>query len=75
MKFENQRTRILTPDEQRRLLDAAPRKLRALVVLALVTGARVGELLALRWDACDDGFLTFLRTKNGKMRRIPISPP
>ena len=49
LKVENRRTRILTPDEQRRLLEAAPWKMRALV-LALVTGARVGELLGLRWD-------------------------
>jgi len=37
-------------------------------------GARIGELLALRWEQTDDGFLTFLDTKNGKMRRVPIGP-
>jgi hypothetical protein len=30
--------------------------------------ARVGEVLALRWDACQDGFLTFLETRNGNGR-------
>ena len=48
--------------------------MQALVQLALVTGARVGELLALRWDACDEGSLTFLETKNGEMRRVPRTP-
>jgi hypothetical protein len=35
LKVDNRRTRILTEDEQRRLLEAAPRKLRAFVTLAL----------------------------------------
>ena len=73
LKVDNRRTRILTEAEQGALLAACPTKLRALVMLLLITGARVGELLSLRWDACEDGFLTFLETKNGKMRRIPIS--
>ena len=47
---------------------ACSRKLRAIVTLALITGARIGELLALRWEDCQDGFLTFWETKNGKMR-------
>src|SRR5204863_7177277 len=41
--------------------------------LALVTGARIGELLPLRFEDCQDGYLTFLQTKNGKIRRIPIT--
>jgi len=73
LKVDNARTRILTEDEQRALLAACPRKLRAIVTLALITGARVGELLALRWDACQDGYVTFWETKNGRPRRIPIS--
>ena len=74
LKVDNARTRALTEAEQRAVLEAAPRKLRALVALALITRARVGELLALQWEHCDDGALTFLETKNGRMRRIPISP-
>jgi integrase len=74
LKVENRRTRILTEEEQHRLLAACPRKLRAVVTLALITGARIGELLALRWDQCQEGFLIFLETKSGKTRRIPISP-
>jgi integrase len=41
---------ILDPDEVRRLLDAAnPGSDRTLFLTAFVTGAREGELLALRW--------------------------
>jgi len=74
LRVDNRRTRILSDDEQRRLLAVCPKKLRALVMLALITGGRIGELLALRWDQTNDGFLTFLETKNGKVRRIPIGP-
>jgi len=74
LRVDNRRTRILTDEEQRRLLAASPKKLRALVALAPITGARVGELLALRWEDVQEGFLTFWQTKNGRRRRIPLSP-
>jgi integrase len=38
---------VLTDDEQARLIAACPKKLRCLVMLLLLTGARVGETLAL----------------------------
>ena len=38
--------------------------------LALIMGARVGELLGLRWERVADA-LVFLETKNGKPRRSP----
>jgi len=45
---------ILDPDEVRRLLDAAqPGLERTLFLSAFVTGAREGELLALRWSDLD----------------------
>ena len=74
-RVRNRRTRILSEDEQVPLLDACERmpKLQALLKLALITGARIGELLALRWEDCQDGSLTFWDTKNGKVRRIPIT--
>src|SRR5262245_57652063 len=71
--MDNRRWRILTEDEQQRLLTAWPRKLRAVVTLALITAARAGEILALRSAHCQDGYVTFLEMKNGKSRRIPIS--
>jgi integrase len=74
LKVDNRRTRILTLKEQRRILEAAPRKMRALVTLALITGARAGELLGLRWEHVTEDALTFLETKNGRSRRIPLSP-
>jgi integrase len=37
-----------------------------------VTGARIGELLAVRWDDVSQDEVTFLETKNGCMRALPI---
>jgi integrase len=75
LRVQNRRTRILSVDEQRRLLEACERqpRLQALLKLALITGARIGELLTLAWEDCQDGYLTFWNTKNGKVRRIPIT--
>jgi len=57
--------------EQAVLIAACPFKLRCLVMLLLLTGARVGETLALRWeDVSDEGVLTFLHTKTGKIRCV-----
>jgi len=74
LKVDNRRTRILTDAEQAAILGACPGKLRSIVTLALITGARIGELLALRWEHCQDGYVMFLETKNGRTRRIPVSP-
>ena len=74
LRLDNRRTRVLSPDEQRALLAACPRRFRAIVMLALITGARIGEILGLRWEDCTDGALTLWKTKNGKVRRIDMTP-
>ena len=43
------------------------------MTVALITSARIGEVLSLRWEQCRDDYITFLKTKNGKPRRIPLS--
>jgi integrase len=57
------RGRFLADDERERLLNACD----TIVVVALSTGARRGELLNLRWSDVDlkRGTLTFRETKNG----------
>jgi integrase len=79
-----QRTRRLTPDEDTNLLSAAGAltrgagvRLTGLVVAALETGARRGELLGLQWRDVNlaDRELT-IRAENAKdseVRTIPIS--
>lgn len=45
---------VLTPEQARTLVDAAKGyRIETLIILALATGARRGELLALRWQDID----------------------
>lgn len=74
---ETRRERILTAEERSRLLEACEAedpRLHALVVLALTTGGRQGELLGLKWSEIDldTGRVQFLRTKNGLPRSVPL---
>lgn len=69
--------RILTVDERRRLLEAcgAEREdLRLLVLIALHTGARLGELERLTWTDVDlsRAVIHLRETKSGEDRTVPI---
>lgn len=74
------RVRFLTDDERTALLDACTKSqwapLRALVLLAISTGARRGELIGLKWsDVSLDAKApraTVHETKNGDSRMLPI---
>jgi integrase len=72
--------RFLDDDERRRLLDAcraaAWPKLYGLVLLALTSGARRGELLSLCWRDVDlERSIAYLRqTKNGDEGSIVLTP-
>lgn len=80
-KENNARERRLEEGEEAYLLAACRPMLAALVRLALESGARVGELLALRWKDVDlDKHTALVRgiddngTKNGDaIRGIPLS--
>jgi len=73
------RVRFLSEDERQRLLDSCQvsrnSSLYTIVVLALSTGARRGELLSLHWSDVDlkRGMLTFRKTKNGETRAVPVT--
>ncbi|MHC4278100.1 MAG: tyrosine-type recombinase/integrase [Planctomycetota bacterium] len=69
------RLRYLSEDECQILIDACSPHLRPIVVTALNSGMRKGEILSLRWDRIDlrHGFILLDVTKNGKRREIPIN--
>jgi len=61
-RAEDQEMQILTPPEIRRLLDAAHEPVRTLLLCAVLTGMRRGELLGLRWEDIDlEGHRIFVR--------------
>lgn len=71
------RERYLNDDERKSLLDVAEKyglSFYALVVLALSTGMRRGEMLSLRWSQIDfpQCRITLYRTKNGDIRVVPL---
>lgn len=77
--------RFLTFDEARALLDAAEAEWRPMLLVALRTGLRIGELLALRWEDVDlvNARLMVRRTvyrgrmgttKGGRDRQVSLSP-
>lgn len=75
----NARVRFLSPDETKRLLAAArisvwPR-LYLLILLALTTGARRGELLNLRWRSVDlqARVIRIETSKNGEPRTLVLT--
>jgi integrase len=76
----NEKTRFLSDEERARLLEAAQAsswpRLYVLVLMALTTGARKGELMGLRWQDVDlqraEAFVG--RTKNGDPRVLPLVP-
>ncbi|HSA86914.1 MAG TPA: tyrosine-type recombinase/integrase [Nitrospira sp.] len=61
--------------EAERLLQACEEWLRPIVLTALHTGMRKGELLGLTWDCVDmtHGFIRLKQTKNGKARALPLN--
>lgn len=83
-KVNNGRMRFLDKDEQKKLLDAARADrhpyIYDLIVLALCTGARWGEITGLMWKEVDLKTTRPVirlepRTKNGERRTIPITGP
>ena len=73
------RVRFLSDDERTKLLVACKasgwNQLYLLVVMALATGARRGELLGLTWDDIDlnRGIAVLEKTKNDERRALPLT--
>jgi integrase len=75
LEENNRRLRYLSVEECQRLLSECPKHLRPIVIMALNTGMRRGEIFGLKWENVDlkHGFILLDRTKNGERREIPIN--
>lgn len=73
---KSQERDVFTHAEIRAILDAAPPDWRTAVLLGFYSGARLSDVVALRWDNIDlsEGVLFFLQGKTGKKVEVPIHP-
>lgn len=78
VKFLHERqliTRILNKEEAMKLIAVAGDRLKPVIMLALNTGMRSGEILNLRWNDIDfdKQFIYIKETKSGVMRKVPMN--
>lgn len=77
LRQDSLRTRYLSDDEENRLIEAVQKlpPLDSIVLIALNTGMRRGEILSLRWEDVDffRGLINIPRSKSGRPRAIPIN--
>ena len=74
-KERNRRLRFLDVEECQRLIGCCSPHLKPIVITALNTGMRRGEILSLKWEHVDlrHGFISLEDTKSGECRVIPIN--
>jgi len=77
MTADNQRNRVLSVEEEESLLANNALHLQPIILIALNTGMRKGEILSLKWDNVHFNnnifIITALNNKSKKTKRIPIN--
>jgi integrase len=75
LRVNNRRLRYLSHEEIGRLLSAADEALSPVLIAALHTGLRRGELFQLTWQDVDFklSVIRAVHTKNGERREIPMT--
>ncbi len=75
LKENNKRLRYLEKEECERLIKACADHIKPIVVMALNTGMRKGEILSLKWEDVDlnRDIIHILNSKNGEKREIPVN--
>ncbi len=79
-KFKNtyrEEVRYLTKEEAQRLIDACPDWFKPVVIFALNTGLRAGEIFSLKWENVDfenrQIYIEPTYTKTKKVYKIPLN--
>lgn len=74
-RVENSNRKPLEDADKNRLLSECDEVIRPIVIFALLTGMRRGEILNLSWEHLDltHGVIHVLKTKSGDPREIPIT--
>jgi len=72
---EEDRLRYLSPEEAHKLIEACPEWFRAVVIFALNTGLRAGEIFSLRWENVDfDGETIRIESEGTKTKSVYTVP-
>lgn len=76
LRGEEKRLRILNREEISSLISNSADYLKPILILAISTGMRKGEILNLKWKHIDFayGFIRVENSKNGEARNIPLNP-
>jgi integrase len=74
LKGEKARMRFLNREETYHLIDCSDSDLKPVIITAVSTGMRRGEIFNLRWKDVDfeNGFIKVEKTKNKERRDVPI---
>lgn len=72
------RTRFLSEEEAQRLIDSASEHLKPILMIALNTGMRLGEILSVQWehvhiDRVIEPYIEITKSKNNKKRFVPLN--
>lgn len=75
-RVNNTNLRIISEEEFQKLYEAASQDLKPILLMAVATGMRRGEILNLRWDDVNfkEGFILVRDSKNYESRTITIHP-
>lgn len=75
LREENEITNVLSRDDEARLLENSSPHIHRVVVCALETGMRLGEILGLKWEQVDlpRRLIRVTKTKTGRTREIDIT--
>ena len=75
LKGEVERMRIIDKAEISRLIECAAPYLKPIIILAISTGMRRGEILNLKWKDVNfsNGTIWVEKTKNGEPRHVPVT--
>jgi integrase len=74
LKENNERVRFLNDDEIQRLIENSAPHLRDIIICAINTGMRRGEILSLKWSQVRGGFIYLQKgVKTKERREIPIN--
>jgi integrase len=74
-KESNGRLRYLLPEEIIRLIECCPSQLKPIVITAVCTGLRKGEIVNIKWSDVDfrNRVIYIQNTKNGEKREVSMN--